>query len=342
MGKRTEPKRGSGDRRRVPEGGPTRRAGDAPPRRRKPAREQRPTRSAPRTNPFPRPVDAPARPKNAAQAKARSKARKAKAPKVVRLPLRERLLIKLSSIELDPRKYATRVPFVVLVIGALGLGLGVTLWLSTAAAERSYQLSHAREVNQALMEQKEALERDVLEAQAAPALAESARKLGMIPSKDTAHLVQDPSGAWIVVGSPKPAEGVPPPPLNTPLPEPTPPGPPPPPAPRVVDPREVAVHLPAAPAAPAPQPVPAPQPASGAPALPGAPAAPAPGSEVPVLAAPVAPPAPAVPPGAVAATPLGADLPHVGAPQAPALPGPPPAAEPVAPVPAPGVPGPPA
>ena len=305
--------RGSSERRRAPEGGAARRAGDAPPRRRKPAREQRPTRSAPRTNPISRPTDAPARPKNAAQAKARSKARKAKAPKVVRLPLRERLLIKLSSIELDPRRYVSRVPFVVLVIGALGLGLGVTLWLSTDAAERSYQLGHAREVNQALMQQKEALERDVLEAQAAPALAESARKLGMIPSKDTAHLVQDPSGAWVVVGSPKPAEGVSPPPLNTPLPEPTPPGPPPPPAPRVVEPREVAVHLPSAP-------VLAPTPA------PGAPAVPAPGSEVPVVPEPVAPPIDAP------VTPLAADTPHGASPQAPVLPGPPAPAEPQSPV----------
>ena len=69
----------------------------------------------------------------------------------------------------------------------------------------------------------------MLEAQAAPALAESARKLGMIPSRDTAHLVQDPAGNWIVVGTPKPAEGVPPPPLNTPLPDETPAPPPPPP-----------------------------------------------------------------------------------------------------------------
>ena len=174
---------------------------------------------------MPRPADAPVRPKNAAQAKARAKARKAKAPKVVRPPLRERLLVKLSSIDLDPRSFVTRVPFVVLVIGALGVGLGVTLWLSTDAAERSYQLGHARQVNQALLQQKEGLERDVLEAQAAPALAEAARNLGMIPSRDTAHLVQDPSGNWIVVGTPKPAEGVPPPPLNSPLPEPTPPAP---------------------------------------------------------------------------------------------------------------------
>ena len=174
------------------------------------------------TAPITRPQIKPVRPKNASQAKARAKARKAKAPKVVRPPLRERLLARISEIDLNPRTLAARVPFVVLVIGSLGLGLGVTLWLSTDAAERSYQLGSARETNQALLQQKEALERDVLEAQAAPALAESARELGMIPSRDTAHLVQDPAGNWIVVGTPKPAEGVPPPPLNTPLPDDTP------------------------------------------------------------------------------------------------------------------------
>ena len=154
-------------------------------------------------------------------------------------------MVKLASIELNPRALVARVPFVVLVIGSLGVGLGTTLWLSTDAAERSYQLGSARETNQALLQQKEALERDVLEAQAAPALAEAARDLGMIPSRDTAHLVQDPAGNWIVVGTPKPAEGVPPPPLNTPLPDEAPPPPPPPPAPRVVDPRELTVRLPA-------------------------------------------------------------------------------------------------
>ena len=101
-----------------------------------------------------------------------------------------------------------------LIIGALGLGLGLTLWLSTDSAERSYQLSHAREKNRMLQQQKEALERDVREAEAAPALAEAARKQGMIPTRDTAHLVQDPAGNWVVVGTPKPADGVPPPPLN--------------------------------------------------------------------------------------------------------------------------------
>ncbi|MHA0287868.1 hypothetical protein ACXYX3_15625 [Mycobacterium sp. C3-094] len=220
---------------------PVRDAGRAPVDASPRARAGDRSRPAPRTTPIQRLTDTPARPKTASQAKARAKARKAKAPKVVRPPLRQRLLVRLASIDLNPRRLVARVPFVVLVIGCLGLGLGVTLWLSTDAAERSYQLGHARQVNQALLQQKEALERDVLQAQAAPALAEAARNLGMIPSRDTAHLVQDASGNWVVVGTPKPAEGVPPPPLNAPLPEPAPPAPP---APRVVTPSEVPVRLP--------------------------------------------------------------------------------------------------
>jgi len=125
----------------------------------------------------------------------------------------------LASIDLRPRTLAAKVPFVVLVIGSLGAGLGLTLWLSTDAAERSYQLGSARQRTELLQQEKEALERDVQQAQSAPALAEAARGLGMIPTRDTAHLVQDPAGNWVVVGTPKPAQGVPPPPLNTKLPE---------------------------------------------------------------------------------------------------------------------------
>ncbi|OBH62973.1 hypothetical protein [Mycobacterium sp. E2479] len=193
-----------------------------------PAREARAPKSGPQTSPIARPVERQARPKNASQAKARAKARKAKAPKVVRPRLTERLAARLASVDLRPRTLASKVPFVVLIIGALGIGLGLTLWLSTDSAERSYKLSHARERNRLLQQQKEALERDVREAEAAPALAEAARKQGMIPSRDTAHLVQDPSGNWVVVGTPKPADGVAPPPLNTKLPDeaPQPPKPP--------------------------------------------------------------------------------------------------------------------
>ncbi len=276
--------------------GTQRRSPDAPPRRGRPRTAE--------TAPITRPQIKPVRPKNASQAKARAKARKAKAPKVVRPSFKERIITRVSAIDLNPRTLVAKVPFVVLVIGSLGLGLGVTLWLSTDAAERSYQLGSARQTNQALLQQKEALERDVLEAQAAPALAESARELGMIPSRDTAHLVQDPAGNWIVVGTPKPAEGVPPPPLNAPLPDDT-PAPPPAqaaasrPAPPVVDPREVVVRVPGqgAPAAPAPAAVPAP-------------AAPAPGP-VPAAVAPD--------PAAVPLTGPLPDSPHGTSGQPPAL-----------------------
>src|ERR1700678_354761 len=84
-----------------------------------PAREPRTSRSAPQTSPMARPVERPARPKSATQAKARAKARKAKKPKVVRTPLRERLLNRLASIDLRPQTLAAKVPLVVLVIVSL-------------------------------------------------------------------------------------------------------------------------------------------------------------------------------------------------------------------------------
>ncbi len=199
------------------------RARSATPARR--PREARGLKQGPQTAPTPHPIERQARAKTTSQAKARSKARKAKAPRVVRPPLRERLMARLVALDLRPQRLATKVPFVVVIIAALGIGLGVTLWLSTAAAERSYQLGSARSTNSALSQQKEALERDVLEAESAPALAEAARNLGMIPSKDTAHLVQDAAGNWVVIGQAKPAEGTLPPPLNAKLPDEKPPAP---------------------------------------------------------------------------------------------------------------------
>jgi len=225
------------------------------------------------------------------------------------------------------------VPFVVLVIGSLGAGLGLTLWLSTDSAERSYQLGSARQQNRLLQEQKEALERDVLEAQSAPALAEAARGLGMIPTRDTAHLIQDPTGNWVVVGTPKPAQGVPPPPLNTKLPDEKPapvnsvevpmrllPGNGAPAVPLAPGP-EVMVrtpdgattlgteHFPTAPGTPqlpAAGPGPQPQAAQGAPPAPGSPPAPPPAAGVPMPAgpAPAAPAAPVVPPPVTGPAPL--------------------------------------
>ena len=203
--------------------------------RKKPVNRSKPEgrRQAPQSAPAAKPSGRPARAATSGQAKARAKARKAKAPKVIRPPLRERIAervhARLAGLDLRPQTLLARVPFVVLVMGALASGLAITLWLSTDSAQRSYQLAGARALNDALTQQKEALERDVLQAESAPALADAARNLGMIPSKDTAHLVQDPTGNWAVVGKPKPAEGAPPPPMNTKLPDEKPPAPPAPP-----------------------------------------------------------------------------------------------------------------
>lgn len=283
-------------------------------------------RRAPQTAPVARPVDKPSRAKSATQAKARAKARKAKAPKVVRLPLRERLrerlITRLAGVDLRPQALLARIPFVVLVMGSLGIGLAITLWLSTDSAGRSYELGSARAVNDALAQQKEALERDVLQAESAPALAEAARNLGMIPSKDTAHLVQDPTGNWVVVGKPKPAEGAPPPPLNTKLPDPAPPAPPAP-APRPVGAevptRVTAPGQPGLPAGPGALPLTAAVPADplaphaadaatlpGPAPVPGSPAPILPGLSLPVVEIPPAPaalPAPPLPPAPPAAGP---------------------------------------
>jgi hypothetical protein len=260
--KRETPKRkGDSDRRRGRDGS-TRKSGrgtaesvsrtSRPGKASASSRETRAHKSGPQTSPNARPVERSSRPKSTRQAKARAKARKAKAPRAIRPRLTERLAIRLASIDLRPRALISKVPFVVLIIGALGLGLGLTLWLSTDSAERSYRLSHVREKNRMLQQQKESLEREVREAEAAPALAEAARKQGMIPTRDTAHLVQDPAGNWVVVGTPKPADGVPPPPLNAKIPDAVAP-PPPPPNPAALPP-EVPVRMqpvPGVPLAPA-------------------------------------------------------------------------------------------
>ncbi|MGB6203761.1 hypothetical protein [Mycolicibacter algericus] len=329
MATNRKPAARQGDRRRGPEGatrtGP-RRSSEAPQARRSrrqhgtapaPGRESRP-RSGPQNAVLSRTDARPVPPKNTKQAKARAKARKAKAPKVVRVPLRERLITRLASIDLRPRSLAAKVPFVVLIIGSLGIGLGITLWLSTDAAERSYQLGNIRERNRVLLQQKEALERDVLTAESAPALAEAARELGMIPTRGTAHLVQDPAGNWVVVGQPKPAEGVPPPPLNAKLPDEQPATPPAevpvrvPPAGPKLDSR----HLPT-PAAPAPAVPGAPLIIPGLPGMPGPAGAPlsrpppGPALEIPPVALP---PEAALPPAAVfppqAALPAQPELPQ--------------------------------
>lgn len=110
---------------------------------------------------------------------------------------------------------AGRIPFVAVIIGLLAVGLASALLLSTRAAEESYQLSAERAVNQRLIEQGAALERDVETANSAPELARQARDLGMIPSGPVPRLLVLPDGVVQVVGTPAPASGPPAPDFDT-------------------------------------------------------------------------------------------------------------------------------
>ena len=115
----------------------------------------------------------------------------------------------------DRSAMSGRIPFVAAIIALLGCGLALTLLLTTRAAEDSYQLSDARQLNRTLAEERAALQREVEAADSAPELAARARELGMIPADDPARLLIGPDGEVIVIGTPTPVHGTPAPPLNT-------------------------------------------------------------------------------------------------------------------------------
>lgn len=112
----------------------------------------------------------------------------------------------------------SRASFVLIVMTLLAGGVAVTLLLSTQAIADSYRLEQIRQENAGLAEQSERLQQDVSSADSASSLADRAEALGMVPSGDPAHLVQNPDGTIRVVGQPKkavaPAPPAPPPAQN--------------------------------------------------------------------------------------------------------------------------------
>ncbi|MDF0532456.1 hypothetical protein P0W64_16785 [Tsukamurella sp. 8F] len=115
-----------------------------------------------------------------------------------------------------PAAMARRVPFMVGVCLLVAAGLALTLWLSTGSAEKAYALGRQSDINQALTERRAGLERDVKAGESAPDLAERATQLGMVPAGDLPVLMQGARGKVKVVGTPKPATGTAPAPLNAP------------------------------------------------------------------------------------------------------------------------------
>ncbi len=108
---------------------------------------------------------------------------------------------------------AGRSRFVLLVMALFATGLVTSLWLSTTAAADSYRLSAATGATRDLSERSETLRAEIAALRSAPALAQAARDLGMVPTSDVARLVAMPDGSVVVVGTPKAAVAPAPPPV---------------------------------------------------------------------------------------------------------------------------------
>ncbi|MFZ2242808.1 MAG: hypothetical protein WAV90_25190, partial [Gordonia amarae] len=100
-----------------------------------------------------------------------------------------------------------RVPFVVPIIVVLVAGLGLSLWLSTKAAQDSYRLGVARSENQSLSDRVDTLKQTFESGDSAAALSDKAGKLGMIPSDNPPRMIVGADGKRRVVGQLSPAEG---------------------------------------------------------------------------------------------------------------------------------------
>ncbi|AVM00999.1 hypothetical protein C6V83_12785 [Gordonia iterans] len=102
------------------------------------------------------------------------------------------------------------VPIVLLVIGALGL----TLYLSTKAAQDSYSLESLRQSNRELTEKRDSFKHTADAGDSAAELARKASELGMIQGSPAPQLVVGADGKARLKGRLVPAEGSTLPPLN--------------------------------------------------------------------------------------------------------------------------------
>lgn len=112
--------------------------------------------------------------------------------------------------ERKPRS-ASRVTFVVGVIVLLIGGVVATLWFSTQATADAYQLEQANDTTNQLQVQVGQLRQRVAQEDSPPSLAARARRLGMVPAGDPAHLVVGPNGRVTVIGTPSAVQPPPPP-----------------------------------------------------------------------------------------------------------------------------------
>jgi cell division protein FtsL len=107
---------------------------------------------------------------------------------------------------------ASRVSFVVLVMGLLVVGVVATLWLSTQSTADSVQLAQVTKNTQDLAVKVQQLQQLIAQGESPEQIAAAAQKLGMVPANNLAHIVVGPNGQITVVGTPSAATVPPPPP----------------------------------------------------------------------------------------------------------------------------------
>lgn len=99
---------------------------------------------------------------------------------------------------------ARRVPFVAFLVALLGAGLAGVLWLNTMTDEAGLQENKSNKTSESLRLEVEALNRQIADLNATPAIAEAAKGLGLVPAGDSAILVIDPDAGVQVIGTPTP------------------------------------------------------------------------------------------------------------------------------------------
>jgi cell division protein FtsB len=102
-----------------------------------------------------------------------------------------------------------RAPFVVLVVVLLvATTLGLLL-LNTAIAVDSLEATQQRAANAEQAEEVARLEQQVVTAETAAELARAATAAGLVPPGAAAHLVLQPDGTSVLLGTPVPADSTP-------------------------------------------------------------------------------------------------------------------------------------
>ena len=84
---------------------------------------------------------------------------------------------------------------------------GAPAWLSTRAAQDSYDLTVAKAQNQSLVDKRDSLKRTYESGDSAPELSDKAARLGLVPAGNTARLVVGERGRVSVRGKATAASG---------------------------------------------------------------------------------------------------------------------------------------